>query len=77
MSKGKAKIASKNNPSGRTKELDFFDESGRKIKPVKFINAVKGGNFIGAEYEDGALYKNALGEVIPWGEIDKRRIAAS
>ena len=36
MSKGKAKIASKNNPEGRGQAKEYF-HNGKKIKPVKLV----------------------------------------
>ncbi len=44
---GKAKTASKNDPSNREKAKEVF-YNGKKVKPVKFISETS--NFIAAEY---------------------------
>ena len=64
MSKGKAKIASKNNPEGRGQAKEYF-YNGKKIKPVKLVS-VKG-SFFAAEYDDsGDLVIGNDGLALPW-----------
>lgn len=64
MSKGKAKIASKNNPEGRGQAKEYF-HSGRKIKPVKLVLGRR--SYFAAEYEDsGDLVLGSDGSALPW-----------
>ena len=49
MSKGKAKIASKNNPEGRGQAKEYF-HNGKKIKPVKLVLGRR--SYFAAEYEE-------------------------
>lgn len=64
MSKGKAKIASKNNPDARGQAREYLHD-GRKIKPVKLIANRK--SFFAAEYDDsGDLVTDASGKILPW-----------
>lgn len=64
MSKTKAKIASKNNPTTRGVAKEYL-YGGQKIKPVKLITDK--GSFFGAEFDgsgDVVLDKN--GRPLPW-----------
>jgi hypothetical protein len=64
MSKGKAKTASKNNPTTRerAKKVSF---NGRDIKPVEIITDCS--RFLGAEYEDnGDLVTDQSGVLMTW-----------
>lgn len=64
MSKGKAKVASKNNPEGRGQVKEYF-HNGKKIKPVKLV--MSKGSYFAAEYEDsGDLVLGPSGQVLPW-----------
>lgn len=64
MSKGKAKIASKNNPEGRGQAKEYF-HNGKKIKPVKLV--VDRRSYLAAEYdESGDLVMGADGHALPW-----------
>lgn len=62
--KGKAKIASKNNPEGRGQAKEHTYQ-GKKIKPVKLISGSS--SFFAAEYEDsGELVLGSNGKALPW-----------
>lgn len=64
MSKGKAKIASKNNPEGRGQAKEYF-HNGKKIKPVKLVLDRRA--YFAAEYEEsGDLVVGADGHALPW-----------
>lgn len=64
MSKGKAKVASKNNPEGRSKAKEYFF-NGTKIKPVKLITRSQ--SFLAAEYDGtGDLVLDGKGNPLPW-----------
>ena len=43
---------------------------GKKIKPVKFVSMTR--NFMSAQYEDGELVVDALGEPLAWAKINKQ-----
>jgi len=66
---GTAKIASKNNPEGRSQaKKKFYD--GKEIKPVKLIQNTRA--FLGAEYVDtGEVVMNLNGKVLTWREANK------
>ena len=64
MSKGKAKIASKNNPEGRGQAKEYF-HNVKKIKPVKLVLDRRA--YFAAEYEEsGDLVVGADGHALPW-----------
>ncbi len=64
MSKGKAKIASKNNPEGRGQAKEYL-HNGKKIKPVKLVLGRR--SYFAAEYdESGDLVVGADGHALPW-----------
>jgi hypothetical protein len=63
---GKAKTASKNNPTAREKAREFF-YNGKKIKPAKFISAGK--SFFTAEYEDGSVVLDVNQHPVPWSKV--------
>lgn len=61
---GKAKTASKNNPTSRVGAKEFFYNE-KKIKPVKLVGIKS--TFFGAEYVDNnALVLDDKGSPIPW-----------
>lgn len=60
----KAKTASKNNPTARQKEKEFF-YNGQKIKPVKLVS--QKGTFFAAEFDgSGDLVLGTDGAPLPW-----------
>lgn len=63
---GKAKTASKNNPTTRAKNKDVF-YNGQKVKPVRFLSLSR--NFIAAQFENGQLATDAKGNPIPWSGV--------
>jgi hypothetical protein len=63
---GKAKTASKNNPTAREKAREFF-YNGKKIKPAKFI--ADGRSFFAAEYEDGTVVVDVNQDPVPWSKV--------
>jgi len=63
---GKAKTASKNNPTQRQKAEDIFYNS-KKVVPCEIIT--ENMRFIGAQYEDGSVVKAPSGELIFWSQI--------
>ena len=64
MSKGKAKIASKNNPEGRGQAKEYF-HNGKKIKPVKLVLGRRA--YFAAEYEEsGDLVVGTDGHDLHW-----------
>lgn len=70
MSKGKAKIASKNNPEGRGQAKEYFHD-GKKIKPVKLVLGRR--SYLAAEYEDsGDLVMGPDGHAFPWASAKNR-----
>ena len=63
---GKAKTASKNNPTAREKAREYT-YNGKKIKPAKFISDNK--SFFAAEYEDGTLVMDVNKDPVPWAKV--------
>ena len=64
MSKGKAKIASKNNPEGRKQAREYL-YNGKKIKPVKLVEGRR--SYFAAEYdESGDLVLGSDGKALSW-----------
>ena len=64
---GKAKIASKNNPEGRSRAKEY-SHNGKKIKPVKLITQTQ--SFFAAEYEDsGEVVVDQKGNPLPWSSV--------
>lgn len=64
MSKGKAKTASKNNPTVREVAKCYFYNK-QKIKPVKLITSSR--SFLAAEYEStGEVVLDLDGQPITW-----------
>ena len=63
---GKAKTASKNNPTTRAKNKDVF-YNGQKVKPVRFLSMKR--NFIAAQFENGSVALDAQGNPIPWSSV--------
>ena len=61
--KGKAKIASKNNPEGRG-QAKVYMVGGKKIKPVKIVTSSR--SFFGAEFDGGGLVCDATGNPMVW-----------
>jgi hypothetical protein len=62
----KAKTASKNNPTARAKQKDYF-YNNQKVKPVKLISS--GRKYMAVQYENGQLAMDETGHPIPWGKI--------
>ncbi|KAF8818967.1 hypothetical protein [Rickettsia endosymbiont of Cardiosporidium cionae] len=63
----KAKIGSKNNPSGRSQSLDYF-YNNQKVRPVKFIDNFK--SCLAAEYYDsGELVKDKHNNLLTWNIV--------
>jgi hypothetical protein len=61
---GKAKTASKNNPSSREQAKEFF-YNGQKIKPTKLVTERT--TFLAAEYDaSGDLVLGANGAPLTW-----------
>jgi hypothetical protein len=65
---GKAKTASKNNPTTREKAREIFYKE-KKVKPVRVI--MEKNNFMGVQYEDGSLAVDRDGMPLPWSRIKK------
>ena len=63
---GKAKTASKNNPTQRQKAADVFF-GGKKVVPCEIIT--ENMRFIGAQYEDGNVVKDQTGNPIFWAQV--------
>ncbi|MBN8828016.1 MAG: hypothetical protein J0H68_04855 [Sphingobacteriia bacterium] len=63
---GKAKTASKNDPTTREKAKDIF-YNGKKVKPVRFVS--ESGSFMAAEDESGNVMTDEEGNPIPWSNI--------
>lgn len=71
MSKGKAKIASKNNPEGRGQANEYF-HNGKKIKPVKLVLGRR--SYFAAEYdESGDSVIGNDGQALPWASAKNSR----
>ncbi|MFK7968491.1 MAG: hypothetical protein AB8B68_05035 [Rickettsiaceae bacterium] len=71
MSKGKAKIASKNNPEGRGQAKEYL-YNGQKIKPVKLVMGRR--SYFAAEYdESGELVLGSDGQAMPWDSAKNSR----
>lgn len=70
MSKGKAKTASKNNPTTRETARKFY-HNGKEVKPTKIVTLTR--SVLGAEDEEGNVVYDAAGAVVPWGVISKNR----
>jgi hypothetical protein len=66
MSKGKAKVASKNNPNAREKAAEFLYD-GKKVKPVKVVSV--GSTFFGAEDDTGELMLDQHGNALSWDSV--------
>ncbi len=67
---GKAKTASKNNPTTREKAIEYFIE-GKKIVPVKIVSEKS--SFFAAEYEaTGDLVFDINGLPLPWGRAKQQ-----
>jgi len=61
---GKAKTASKNNPTTREQAREFT-YNGQKIKPTKLVTSKS--SFFAAEYDgSGDLVTDANGNILPW-----------
>ncbi|WP_253300007.1 hypothetical protein [Wolbachia endosymbiont of Chironomus riparius] len=66
---GKAKTASKNNPTQRRKAEDRMYH-GKKVIPVRFINRDLRMNYMSAQYENGNLVEDTTsGDPIKWEAI--------
>ncbi|MGL9681456.1 MAG: hypothetical protein ACR5K2_00270 [Wolbachia sp.] len=65
---GKAKTASKNNPTHRqkAKQKMYKDKS---IKPVRYIDRDSCMNYMSAEYVDGSLVQDESGNPIKWEAV--------
>lgn len=63
---GKAKTASKNNPTQRKKaEQKFYKD--KPVKPSRYIDRDSRMNYMSAEYENGSLVKDEVsGHPIKW-----------
>ncbi len=60
----KAKIASKNNPEGRSQAKEYFYNE-KRIKPAKLITGRQ--SFFVAEYDDSSeVVTDQNGKVLPW-----------
>jgi hypothetical protein len=66
MAKGKAKTASKNNPTARQKAKDVFYNS-KKVVPVMLIS--DNGRKMVAQFEDGNLAEDVNGHPVPWERV--------
>ena len=66
---GKAKTASKNNPTSRKQARKFFLD-GVEIKPAKFISA--NGSLMVAEREDGTVVFDHNNKPMPWAQASRR-----
>lgn len=70
MSKGKAKIASKNNPEGRGRASEYTID-GKKIVPVKLITTTR--TFLSAEFDGtGSPILDDSGRPLTWKEAKSR-----
>ncbi|WP_395463457.1 hypothetical protein [Wolbachia endosymbiont of Cantharis cryptica] len=66
---GKAKTASKNNPTQR-KKAKQKEHNGRKVKPVMFIDRDLRKSYVSAQYEDGNLVEDETsGDPIKWEAV--------
>ncbi|MEQ9115349.1 MAG: hypothetical protein RLN62_00960 [Rickettsiales bacterium] len=63
---GKAKTASKNNPTARAK-AKVFKYNNQVVKPVKLIS--HGRNYMAVQYEGGQVAVDEKGSPVPWGKI--------
>ncbi len=63
---GKAKTASKNNPTTR-KKAKIFSYNGKDIKPCKYVG--ENSTYMAAVYDDGNLVEDANGDPVPWGDL--------
>lgn len=63
---GKAKTASKNNPTQRQKAADIF-YNNKKVVPCEIIT--ENMRFIGAQYDDGTVVKGPNNSPIFWSQI--------
>jgi hypothetical protein len=64
---GKAKTASKNNPTQREKAAEIFF-NGKKVKPVRFFDVERGTSYIAIQYDDnsGTMAEDGNGDPLPW-----------
>lgn len=65
---GKAKTASKNNPTTREKAKEVLYK-GKKVKPCLFID--EGRKFMAMQSEDGSLVEDKDGEPLPWSATEE------
>ncbi|MDN5248356.1 MAG: hypothetical protein QWI36_04445 [Wolbachia endosymbiont of Tyrophagus putrescentiae] len=66
---GKAKTASKNNPTQRKKaEQKMYKD--RPVKPVMYIDRDSRMNYMSAEYENGSLVEDENGNPIKWESVN-------
>lgn len=63
---GKAKTASKNNPTARAK-AKVFKYNDQAVKPVKLIS--HGRKYMAVQYESGQVALDEKGSPVPWGKI--------
>ena len=66
---GKAKTASKNNPTTREKAAEIF-YSGKKVKPVKYIGIER--KYMAVQFEDGSMAMGHDGLPVEWNRIKKK-----
>lgn len=66
---GKAKTASKNNPTQRKKaEQKMYKD--KPVKPVRYLNRDLRMNYMSAEYENGSLVEDEVsGHPIKWEAV--------
>ncbi|WCR58812.1 MAG: hypothetical protein PG978_000226 [Wolbachia endosymbiont of Ctenocephalides felis wCfeF] len=62
---GKAKTASKNNPTQRQKAKQKMYKD-KPVKPVRYIDRDSRMNYMSAEYGDGSLVQDESGNPIKW-----------
>ncbi|MGL9732918.1 MAG: hypothetical protein ACR5KW_02740 [Wolbachia sp.] len=65
---GKAKTASKNNPTQRQKAKQKMYKD-KPVKPVKYIDRDLCMNYMSAEHGDGSLVQDKNGNPIKWEAV--------
>ncbi len=63
---GKAKTASKNNPTARA-SAKVYKFNDKVVKPVKLIS--QGRKYMAVQYDNGQLAVDEKGNPVPWGKI--------
>ncbi|UWI83052.1 hypothetical protein [Wolbachia endosymbiont of Howardula sp.] len=66
---GKAKTASKNNPTHRKKAQQKL-HNNQPVRPIRYIDRDCRLNYISAQYDDGSLVKDQRsGDPIKWNSL--------